>query len=171
MPFNDGTQRDGEARGVPQVKRAPDVVKENEEWIVARWPERVQANPELNAVNLSEAERQDHVPDLLWEAIASACGYGVKVDERQRAAERHGTLRYHQGYSIPMLIVEAQLLQDVIAECLRDNLRIIDVSNLLPDLAKISETIAAELADSARSYMNQYEWHAAHGWERSRKTS
>ena len=58
-----------------------------------------------------------------------------------------------------MLILEAQLLQDVIAECIRDNFQTIDLRNLIPDMAKTSDTIAAELRESASAYMKQYEWH------------
>ena len=118
------------------------------------------ANAELIRVSLSDAERRDHVPDLLDEAVAKACGHRIKVEERQSATERHGTLRYHQGYSVPMLILEAQLLQDVIAECIRDNFHAIDLSNLIPDIAKTSDTITEELRESASAYMKQYEWHA-----------
>jgi RsbT co-antagonist protein rsbRD N-terminal domain len=141
-------------------KRMPDVIAENKDWVVDQWLQRVNANAELTRVSLSDAERRDHVPDLLDEAVANACGHRIRVEERQRAAERHGTLRYHQGYSVPMLILEAQLLQDVIAECIRDNFLAIDLSNLIPDMAKTSDTITAELRESASAYMKQYEWHA-----------
>jgi len=109
-------------------------------------------------VEMSDAERKDHVPDLLDDAIADACDRPIRVEERQKAAERHGTLRYHQGYSIAMLILEAQLLQHVIAECIRDNVHGLEIKNLIPDIAKLSDTITTELRESARAYMNQREW-------------
>jgi hypothetical protein len=146
----------------------PDVIEERKDWVIDRWLERVKANAELIAVSLSDAERKDHVPGLLDEAVAHACGHRIKVEERQKATERHGTLRYHQGYSIPMLILEAHLLQDVIAECIRDNSLVIDLSSLIPDIAKISATLIAALEESARAYMKQYEWHASRPHERSR---
>lgn len=140
------------------IRRLPEVIAENKDWVIAQWLERVNANAELIRVSLSDAERRDHVPDLLDEAVATACGHPVKLEARQKAAEIHGTLRYHQKYSVSMLILEAQLLQDVIAECIRDNFPTIDLSNLIPDMAKTSQTITAELRESARAYMKQYEW-------------
>lgn len=139
-------------------KRVPDVIEEQKDALICQWLERVNENPELNRVALSDAERRDHVPDLLDEALAHACGHRISVQERQKATERHGTLRYHQGYSVPMLILEAQLLQDVIANCIRDNFQVIEQSNLIEDMAKISGTIATELLESARAYMSQYQW-------------
>jgi RsbT co-antagonist protein rsbRD N-terminal domain len=119
-------------------KRVPDLIRENKDWVIDQWLERVNTDAELNQVSLSDSERRDHVPRLLDEAVANACGHAINMDERQKAAERHGTLRYHQGYSIPMLILESRLLQDVIAECIRDNILRIDLSTLMPDIAKIS---------------------------------
>ena len=144
------------------------MIEESEDWVIERWLRRVKSNLELGSVSLSDTDRRDHVPALLDQAVAHACGYGTKAEERQKAAERHGTLRYHQGYSIPMLILEAHLLQDVIAECIRDNLHVIDLGNLIPDIAKISATLIAELEESSRAYMKQYEWHTRRADERFR---
>ena len=152
--------RPGE-RGRTKGRRVPDVIKENKDWVIEQWLRRVTENAELVTASLSYAERRDHVPDLLDEAMARACGHRVREEERQQAAELHGTLRYHQGYSIAMLILEAQVLQGVIAECIRDNILMIDVPNLVPDIAKISDTIQAELRESSRAYMEQFEWHAS----------
>jgi hypothetical protein len=144
-----------------QLDRVPDLIKRNKDTLIALWLQRVKADPELITVTLSDAERRDHVPDLLDEAIAHACSDSIGRAQRLKAAEHHGTLRYHQGYSIAMLILEAQLLQDVIAECVRDHVFSIDLSHLIPDIAKISDTISAELRESSRTFMKQYEWDMA----------
>lgn len=141
-----------------QLERVPDIIKRNKNQLINQWLQRVNANPELITVSLSDTERRDHVPDLLDEAIAHACGDPISGDERLKAAEHHGTLRYHQGYSVAMLILEAQLLQDVIAESIRDHVFAIDLSRLIPDIAKIADTISAELRESSRTFMKHYEW-------------
>jgi hypothetical protein len=141
-----------------QLERVPDIIKRNRDQLVSQWLQRVNANPELVTVSLSDAERRDHVPELLNEAIAHACGDPIAEEDRLNAAEQHGTLRYHQGYSVAMLILEAQLLQDVIAECIRDHVFAIDLSQLIPDIVKIADTISAELRESSRSFMKHYEW-------------
>jgi hypothetical protein len=73
---------------------------------------------ELMRVSLSDADRRDHVPALLDSAVAHARDI-AKREGPPKAAERHSTLRYQQGYSVAMIILEARLLQDVIAECTR----------------------------------------------------
>ena len=141
------------------LQRVPDLIAENKDWVVNAWLQRVKSNPDLMHLKMSDAERRDHVPDLLDEAIARACDHPVRTEERQKAAERHGTLRYHQGYSIAMLILEAQLLQRVLAECVRDNVHRIELGALTADISKLWDTITSELRESANAYMKQAEWH------------
>jgi hypothetical protein len=140
------------------VKRVPDVIAENKDWVVNAWLQRVKANPELMNLKMSDEERKDHVPNLLDDAIAEAGDRPIRVEERQKAAERHGTLRYHQGYTIAMLILEAQMLQRVLAECIRDNVHQVALETLTPDITKLWDTITSELRESANAYMNQREW-------------
>lgn len=141
-----------------RAERVPDVIKANKDHLISQWLQRVKMNPELMTVSLSDTERRDHVPDLLDVAVAQACGDPLSEEERLKAAEHHGALRYHQHYSVAMLILEAQLLQDVIAECIRDHVDVLDLSHLIPDIAKTSDAISAELRESSRTFMKQYEW-------------
>ena len=142
----------GQPAASPQnTKRVPSVIEEDTEKVIVEWLKRVNANDELKMVKLSEEERRDHVPGLLAEAIGRARGEAIGAN-RQRAADQHGALRYSQGYSIPMLIAEARLLQDVMAECVRRNFLMIDLSNLMPDMIKITDTISMELEQSVRAF-------------------
>jgi len=142
----------GQPATPPQkAMRVPAVIEEDTEKVIAEWLRRVNANDELRMVQLSEEERKDHVPGLLDEAIAQARSEAIGAG-RQMAADQHGALRYQQGYSIPMLIAEARLLQDVIAECVRRNFLMIDLSNLMPDMIKMTDTISMELEQSLRAF-------------------
>ena len=136
------------------TKRVPDVIEESKGSLLAAWLTKVNATPELTTVTLSEADRTDHVPGLLNEAIARARGQDVAAG-LQSAAARHGVTRYKQAYSVPMLIAEARLLQEVVAQCVQRSLLRVDMTNLLPDLASIESTIAAELEASARAFTQE----------------
>lgn len=146
-----GLAEDQPATPPQNTKRVPDIIEKDKEKVIAEWLKRVNANDELRMVELSEEERKDHVPGLLEEAIGQARGEATGAG-RQRAAEQHGALRYQQGYSIPMLIAEARLLQDVMAECARRNFLMIDLSNLMPDMIKIADTVSMELEQSVRAF-------------------
>jgi hypothetical protein len=47
------------------------------------------------------------------------------------AATSHGKQRYRQGYTIPLIVAEARLLQQVLSATLHANLLSIDISNLM----------------------------------------
>jgi len=148
------------------TKRVPDIIESGKPWVVEQWLRRANACPELMRVNMSEAGRKDHVPALLEEAIAHARGDDVR-EERQKAAEQHGVLRYHQGYTVPMLILETRLLHEVISDCIRRDFLQIDLSNLVSDVARMLDTITKALGDSARAFMKQYEWNSSRPDRRS----
>jgi hypothetical protein len=78
--------------GSAQGRRTADVIAEHKHWVLSRWLQRVKSDPELMGVSLSDAERQDHIPDLLDEVVAHTCGYPIEIERRQKAAEKHGTL-------------------------------------------------------------------------------
>jgi ActR/RegA family two-component response regulator len=148
----------GQPRRHPhKTKRVPDVIEENKDAVIAHWLQQVMANDDLRRVELSDADRIDHVPGLLDEAITHARDGFVGL-QRQNAADQHGTLRYHQRYAVPMLILEARLLQDVVSECIRQNFLVIDLSNLVADITKMSDTLSMELEQSVRAFTKQLGW-------------
>ena len=62
-----------------------------------------------------------------------------------------------------MLIAESRLLQDVIAECIQSNFLLIDLSNLMADVTKATDTISMKLEQSVRAFT------ALQGWRPSRQ--
>jgi DNA-binding NtrC family response regulator len=67
----------GLVQGQPQrhlhkTKRVPDVIEENKDVVIAHWLQQVMANDDLRRVELAGADRVDHVPGLLGEAITHA---------------------------------------------------------------------------------------------------
>jgi DNA-binding NtrC family response regulator len=59
-------------RHLHKTKRVPDVIEENKDVVIAHWLQQVMANDDLRRVELSDADRIDHVPGLLDEAITHA---------------------------------------------------------------------------------------------------
>ena len=137
-----------------KAKRVPDVLEENRDFVIHEWVRNVEGHTELMRVKLSGIDRKDHIPELLDEAVERARG-GLIGEKRRVVAEQHGILRYQQGYSVPMLVLESRLLQDEIAKCVRRNLLTIDMSHLISDLTNTWGTIASELQESIRAFMNE----------------
>jgi len=52
--------------------------------------------------------------------------------EDRKAYVRHGAIRYRQGYTVPLLIREARLLQASLADCIQRNFTAIEMNYLVP---------------------------------------
>ena len=63
---------------------------------------------------------------------------GDKLAEKETTAARdHGIMRRKQGYTVPLLVRETRLLEDVVATCIQDNLLSVQVSYLIPDMISV----------------------------------
>jgi ActR/RegA family two-component response regulator len=132
-------------------KRLPEVLDKCLDSITADWLSELNKDPELAAIRLSESERKDHVPDLLRESVNRARGIEVTA-ENIGAAAQHGATRRKQGYTVPLLVREANILQSVIGNCIQQNLLEVNVSHLVPDMILIYKTIQTELEVSIREF-------------------
>jgi DNA-binding response OmpR family regulator len=133
-------------------ERLPEVLDKCLDSITADWLSEVNKDPELVATRLSETERKDHVPDLLRESVNRARSIGPTA-ENIRAAAQHGATRRKQGYTVPLLVREANILQSVLGTCVQQNLLKVDVSHLVPDMILIYKTIQTELEVSIRQFL------------------
>jgi hypothetical protein len=70
-------------------------------------------------------------------------------------AATHGTARFHQGYTIPMMVKEAAILQEILGGCVQNNLLALQVSYLVPDMVRLSKTIISELNASVESFLTE----------------
>ena len=132
------------------------ILRELSPIICNRWLHQVLADPELAALPLSEAERSDHIPDMMDELIRRLEGPQEELsDEATEAARKHGKLRYQQGYTIPQILFEARVLQHVLTSTIHENLFGIDLSTLVGDILEIGETLQADAEISIRVYQSQ----------------
>jgi ActR/RegA family two-component response regulator len=134
-----------------QPRRLPNIIQQHLDSIVEQWLTAVKKDEEISAIQLSDVERQDHVPGLLQQAIGRAHGRQLTAEDDD-AAQLHGRIRRKQGYSIPLVVREARMLLRAIADCVQQNLLAIEVSYLIPDMVKIWETVATELEISIKTF-------------------
>jgi YesN/AraC family two-component response regulator len=139
------------AHGIPP-KRLPDIIEQYRDWIVEHWLVEAKKDPQISAIRLPDAERKDHIPHLLEETLKKVRDGEITPDDMQVAAA-HGAARQKQGYTVPLVVREAKLLLRVLAECVQRNLLAIQVSNLIPDMAKVWETIETELEISISAFL------------------
>ena len=138
------------------TRKVAQIIEELAEIICKRWLQQVMDDPELAAIPLSEEQRTDHVPEIVQELIRRLKGPQDQLSEiATDAARKHGKLRFQQGYTIPQVVLEARLLQQVLSSMIHENLFGVDLSTLVGDILEIGETLQADLEISIRVYQAQ----------------
>jgi ActR/RegA family two-component response regulator len=135
-----------------QTKRLMQIVEENIPEITEQWLDKVRADPGLGAIQISDEARTDHVPRVLDVGIRIAGG--DKLAEMETSAARdHGIIRRKQGYTIPLMIRETRFLEDVVANCIQENLLSVEVSHIIPDMIAVRRTIQVLLEESIEAFL------------------
>jgi PAS domain S-box-containing protein len=147
--------RPPEAKAIT-TRKVSQLLRDSESQICERWLNEVLADDELAAIPLTRAQRSDHIPDLLADLIRRLDeGTDALTQAGVESARLHGRLRYQQGYTIPQILSEARVLQQVVSTTIRENLFSIDLSTLVPDILQIGESLQAEVEISIRVYQTQ----------------
>ena len=138
------------------TRKVAQLLQELSALICERWMRVVLKDRELAALPLSEAERSDHIPDMMEELIRRLEGPQDEFSEEATdAARKHGKLRYQQNYTIPQIVFEARVLQQILGSTIHENLFGLDLSTLVRDVLQIGETLQADVEVSIRSYQSQ----------------
>jgi DNA-binding response OmpR family regulator len=143
----DGSKTLSHGRIKPQ--RLPALVQENKDQIIAEWLKRINGQDEIAGIRLTESERIDCLPQMLEDITKSA---GNPSESAVPGAAEHGATRSQQGYTIPMLVREAKILQDTIGNFAQQNLLAIEISDVIPDLIRIGGTIELALEESIKAF-------------------
>ena len=136
-----------------EPKRLAAILEDNKREIVRRWRESARQDPQIGIPKRSDRELTDHLPAAI-EEIISRCGGNKASDTALKAAELHGRTRFKQGCSIPALIGEARILQEILGAIVQENLLGADVSYLIPDVIRIGESLQSTVEASIRGYLH-----------------
>ena len=122
---------------------------------ITSWLRKVDAEPGIITVRLSDEDRCAHLPNIFRDLVARlrnpiTLGTRALISE---AADDHGCLRRVQGYTPAMLVEESRMLQVSIFQTLQENLSDLDLSIVLTDVMTIADEVDSQLAQSMASYM------------------
>jgi DNA-binding response OmpR family regulator len=139
------------------ARRLAEIIADHKLDIIEEWYRAVETDPDMQTIPLSRDERIDHLPELIDEIVRTQTAASRDVvGHAKDAAAKHGIQRRQQGYSVAMLLEETRLLHRVIAQCAQQNLLKIDVSNLVPDLVEVNDTIHVMLRHSTDAFLQRY---------------
>jgi DNA-binding NtrC family response regulator len=136
-----------------ETKPLSKILDENKREILQQWLAAAKEDTQINEAGLSDRELTDYMPELV-EEIIERCRGGKFSDGAWKAATVHGRARFKQGFTIPAMIREARLIQEVVGRVVQENLLATDVSSVIPEVMRSGATIQTFLEASIREYVN-----------------
>ena len=135
------------------VESVADILEREINHVIKEWLIRVEKEPDLMHIPLNHEERTGHLPHLLHDVIKRLrLDAGTKAPISKIAAD-HGDLRCKQGYTVAMMVEESRLLQVSIFTMLNENLKRLEISELLPDVVTIADEVDAQLKEQMVRFM------------------
>jgi|SRR6185437_5633657 DNA-binding response OmpR family regulator len=138
------------------IERVAAILERDSQATINNWLERVNKEDELTTVRLNNDQRTGHLSTLIQELVQrlrTPRNLGTKAVSE--AAVLHGTVRFAQGYTIPMIIEESRILQVSIFQTLQNNLTTVDFSLLLIDVMTIADEVDSQLKQTIISFEKQ----------------
>ena len=120
---------------------------------IKEWLRRVNLVSELTKIQLSDAERTGHLPQLVADLVCRLRGAPDAQPLDSIAAAAHGKVRFAQGYSVAMLVEESRIFQVSTFGTLHLNQSKLDQNQMLLDVITIADEADGQLAETVRSFM------------------
>jgi hypothetical protein len=121
------------------------------------WLFRVQSEPDIISVHLTEKARTAHLPALFQDLVTrlrDPLPLGTRALLSDAACD-HGSLRREQGYTASMMVEESRMLQVSIFETLQRNIDNVDFPLVMMDVMAIADEVDSQLAQSMASYTTE----------------
>jgi hypothetical protein len=120
-----------------------------------RWSSRTKEIPELANLAVTTDERAEYLPEIMRNITARlrSVRHREMVGTPSAAAMAHGKLRYRQGYTAPLLVLESRMLQISIFETIHRNLATVDFTYVLLDVMMIADLVDSQLGQSMDSFL------------------
>ncbi len=149
----DSPVRAGTIGGAVTMETVADILERELHPLIQEWLGRVNKEPDLRDVQLTNDERTGHLPHLIHDVINRLrLEAGTKAPISKAAAD-HGDLRRKQGYTVTMMVEESRLLQVSIFTTLHKNVMQLEFNALLPDVVTIADEVDAQLKEQMLRFM------------------
>lgn len=141
-------------RQLAPPKRVAMILQENQEHITDLWLSYAPNHPAMSSLPLTRDQRIELIQPVLRNVICAAQSYSGEDPEGSAAYEVGPYLRNLVGYNPVALLAEFCLLRRAIAQVVQTNLLAVNLSFLVPDLARVNESLD-EQAQSALSALSE----------------
>ena len=135
-------------------KQIAEILLENIDPIIADTLRSMKENPLLAVIPISDRGRVDHMPKLLKQLSTQLQTHRNRLPEKvSESAAEHGRVRREQGYTAALLVEDLRCVEQVLYSVIQDNLLVLDISNLMPDLKRLNYALDSQLQASLEAYL------------------
>jgi YesN/AraC family two-component response regulator len=143
-------------RHFPPPKRVAMILQEHVERIEELWLSAVEKDGSLSRVTSDKEQRRNHLRGILEEVIRAAQSYsGEEIAGHKRSSGGYDRRRDIEGYTPSTMLAEFCLLRRIVAQVVQENLLAVNLSYLVPDLARVNESLD-EQAQAALVILSEY---------------
>lgn len=137
-------------------KRVAMILQEHLERIGELWLAAVQKDDALSRLAVKEEQRRHYLKGILEQVVRAAQSYsGEETARHKLSSGGYDRRRDLEGYTPGMMLAEFCLLRRVIAQIVQENLLAVNLSHLVPDLARVNESLD-EQAQAALVTLSEY---------------
>jgi hypothetical protein len=135
------------------IESVADILERQLKPLMQGWLTRVNNEPDLIHIPLTNYDRTGHLPHLINDVIVRLRQDSGTKAPISKAAGEHGDLRRKQGYTVAMMVEESRLLQVSIFTTLHENATHLEFNTLLPDVVTIADEVDAQLKEQMLRFM------------------
>lgn len=130
-------------RQLPPPKRVATLLQEYKKRIEDLWLSSIEKNDVLSKAHSDKGKRLTYIRGLLEEIIVRAAQPhpGEEAHEHIGSAAKRWSRGDWEGYTPRMMLAEFCVLRRVIGNVVQENLLVVNLSYLIPDLARVHETL------------------------------
>jgi ActR/RegA family two-component response regulator len=126
-------------------------LEENRALIITRTLQEMKQHPRLSSLSLSDGERIDQIARLM-SSLTEEIEDDRQGFEAQGLAFEYGRQRKKQGYIVPMVVVDFQLLRQALYEFILHRFLDLEFSNFVADLMKLDKRLDLLIQKALEAY-------------------
>jgi YesN/AraC family two-component response regulator len=142
-------------RHFPPPKRVAMILQEHLGRIEELWLSSVTKDVALSRVAVSKEQRLSYLTGILEEVIRAGQSYSGEETAGYKSSSGKYDRSDLEGYTPSMMLAEFCLLRRVVAQVVQENLLAVNLSYLVPDLARVNESLD-EQAQAALVTLSDY---------------
>lgn len=128
------------ARQLPPPKRVAMLLQQNLPRVEELWIEAAEGHEGLSRLPLTREQKREALQAILQEVVRAAQSYSGE-SKPEHEARPVPESRNFEGYTATLLLAEFCLLRRALAQVVQENLLAVNLSYVVPDLAKVNESL------------------------------